>query len=136
MNLDGNILVKNNILIINIEGRIWKRKQICRNIEGNAGYEEYIDAVYNFFSKNMPDEHLHYHQKVLISFTQHYSEKRRMLDADNMEVKPFIDAICMYFLDDDSPEQCAIMLDGVADEREYLVIKIAPYPKDKSDRRS
>ena len=67
-----------------------------------------------------------YREKVRISFIQHYAPGAPVLDADNMEVKPFIDAICIYLLDDDSIEQCCLSLDGVIDGNDFLEIIIQP----------
>lgn len=127
MNLEGNLYMEGNDLVICIDGRIWKRKQIRRGIRDNAGYEEYNDAVYRFLQDHGIMEYPRYHQKVWMAFTQHYVERKRMLDVDNMETKPFIDAISMYLMEDDSPEQCAIILDGKLDDREYLEIRISSY---------
>jgi len=68
---------------------------------------------------------------VWISFTQHYADQRRMLDVDNMDIKPIIDAICLYLLPDDSPSHCAIMLDEQLDREEFLKIRIFSYKEGK-----
>ena len=131
MKLEGNIATENGILIIRMDGRIWKRKQILRGRQENAGYEAYIDAVNQFFEENELFKYPCYHEKVWISFTQHYADQRRVLDVDNMDIKPIIDAICLYLLPDVSPGHCAVMLDGQLDQKEFLEIRIFPYKEEK-----
>lgn len=131
MKLEGNITTENDILTIRMDGRIWKRKQILRGRQENAGYEAYIDAVNQFFEENELFKYPCYHEKVWISFTQHYADQRRVLDVDNMDIKPIIDAICLYLLPDDSPGHCAVMLDGQLDWKEFLEIRIFPYKEGK-----
>ena len=131
MELEGNITTENDILTIRMDGRIWKKKQILRGGQTNVGYEAYIDAVNQFFEENELFRYPRYHEKVWISFTQHYADQRRMLDVDNMDIKPIIDAICLYLLPDDSPIHCAVLLDGQLDQEEFLEIRIFPYKEGK-----
>ena len=133
--LEGSIEKKDGVLVITIDGRIWKRKQIHRGRPDNAGYEDYLDAVYRFFAENRIFDYPRYREKVWISFIQHYDKRERMLDVDNMEIKPFVDAVCMYLLPDDSPEQCAVTLDGLPDQKEFLEIRIFPYASCRNDAR-
>lgn len=127
--LKGFISKSNDLIRIRIDGRIRRRQQSVRGESPGTGYEKYVKSVFDLLSELGSGEYKRYREKVQISFIQHYASTQSMLDADNMEVKPFIDAICLYLLDDDSPEHCFLVLDGIVDGSDWLEITIQPTKK-------
>ena len=124
--LSGEIFQSGDTVRIYVKGRIRKRKQSNRAQSPGAGYESYNAAVFDLITELCSKECKRYREKVRISFIQHYALNTPVLDADNMEVKPYIDAICIYLLDDDSIEQCCLSLDGVIDGDDWLEIVVQP----------
>ena len=62
---------------------------------------------------------------VHITFTQYYGEEEnRMLDCDNMYIKPFIDAISRNLLPDDGPEYCDVKIQGKRGDSTYLDVLV------------
>lgn len=124
--LSGNIFQSGDTVRIQVDGRIRKRKQSSRSQSPGTGYESYNTAVFDLMTDLCSKRCRRYREKVRITFIQHYAPGAPVLDADNMEVKPFIDAICIYLLDDDSIEQCCLSLDGAIDGNDFLEIIIQP----------
>lgn len=124
--LTGTFFMDDDTIRILVDGRIRRRTRTDHGKSSGIGYEAYHEAVFNLLSELGGEKYMRYREKVRISFVQHYAPDTPMLDADNMEVKPFIDAICLFLLDDDSVEQCSLSLDGIVDGRDFLEILIRP----------
>lgn len=67
-----------------------------------------------------------YKEKVVIAVIHHYDSSTRMLDHDNFEVKPVVDAIASILLIDDSPKYVSYYINHVEDEKTFSEIRIIP----------
>ena len=85
-----------------------------------AGIEEWFWDRDNFCRKN------NYCEKVVLVFLNHYPEEVMAKDHDNMETKPFIDAIAAYGLPGDDPKWCAHYMDYILDGENYTEIYVVP----------
>lgn len=90
-----------------------------------AGLRKMLNtAVASFCQKNHIPKYAGF---VHITFTQYYGEEEsRMLDCDNMYIKPFLDAISRNLLADDGPEYCDVKLEGKRGEYTCLDILVEP----------
>lgn len=68
----------------------------------------------------------HYEVKVVLCFIHHYAEGDAYVDHHEFEIKPVIDTIKQFLIDDDSPDRLAYYSKGIADDRTYTEIIMVP----------
>lgn len=83
----------------------------------------YIKALYKESEKI---NNIQYNTPVVLAFIHHYAEKEDMVDHDNLLYKPFIDAVSVLFLKNDSPRQCSHFMDYMMDCKTFSEIYIVP----------
>lgn len=99
-----------------------KPKRGCKVKDNNDICNAYLEGFYKEMQKfkDIPE----YTEPVVICFIHHYKSERDMVDHDNYDIKPFIDAICVKFLHDDGPKWCSYYMDYVMDNASFSEIKI------------
>lgn len=64
----------------------------------------------------------HIGKKVLITYINHFSSERLMIDNDNVDTKAFTDFITTYILDDDNPSRTELYIKGVIGTSDYTEV--------------
>lgn len=121
---------ENNIFKCRIPGRLNRRPHI--NSQGGltqvATYDmaRYKQDIIDSFNSYFKDHIIIFNRRVDIIITSHYNDMDRMVDYDNMEIKPVIDAISRNALVDDNPMCCRLIMDAVFDktEDEYTEVTV------------
>lgn len=94
-----------------------------RGVESYASSLPYIRAFY----KAAEDlQEIHYDTPVVLAFLHHYAAEEEMVDHDNLLYKPFIDAVSVLLLKNDSPRQCSHFMGHVMDDSSFTEIYVIP----------
>lgn len=94
-----------------------------RGVESYASSIPYIRAFY----KAAEDlQGMHYDTPVVLVFLHHYAAEEEMVDHDNLLYKPFIDAISVLLLKNDSPRQCSHFMGHMMDNCSFTEIYVIP----------
>jgi hypothetical protein len=114
-------LLENNICRIKFGSLLpHNPKRGCKLKDHNDTCASFLEGFYQEAAKM----NLHYTDPVVLKFIHHYQNEGDMCDHDNYDIKPFIDAICVNFLPDDSPKWCAYYMDYVMDDENFSEIII------------
>lgn len=114
-------LLENNICCIKFGSLLpHNPKRGCKLKDHNDTCASFLEGFYQEAAKI----NLHYTDPVVLKFIHHYQNESDMCDHDNYDIKPFIDAICVNFLPDDSPKWCAYYMDYVMDNKNFSEIII------------
>lgn len=110
--------------IVNIRfGNLLPHKE-KRGMESYASSLPYIRAFYKESKTKLQD--IHYDIPVVLAFIHHYVEENEMVDHDNLLYKPFIDAISVSILKNDSPRQCSHFMGHMMDSSTFSEIYVLP----------
>lgn len=93
---------------------------------GAQSYVSSIPFIRVFYKESEKLPNIQYNEPVVVAFIHHYSAKEEMVDHDNLLYKPFIDAISVIFLKNDSPRQCAHFMDYMMDRETFSEVYIVP----------
>lgn len=95
-----------------------------RGVETYTSSIPYIRAFYKAAKERL--QGISYSEPVVLAFLHHYAANEDMVDHDNLIYKPFIDAISVSLLKDDSPRQCSHFMGHVMDDHTFSEIYILP----------
>lgn len=98
-------------------------------IKGYHVYErETIEKIYLAPLINLMHENRAkmYREKVVICFIHNFGKGSRLIDHDNFEIKPFVDAIASVLLPDDNPEFLSYYMNHKMSETDCTEIYLVP----------
>ncbi len=108
---------KNHIFKCIIPGRLNRRPHVngVSSQKQVTGYDlaKYKQDIIESFNSYFKDHVILFDRRVDVIITSHYNDMNHMVDYDNLEIKPIIDAISRNMLVDDNPMCCRLILDAV-----------------------
>ena len=120
-----DIAVKEDIICVRF-GRLLPHRE-KRGVETYTSSAPYIRAFYREAETKL--KNIYYKEPVIFAFIHHYATDKDIVDHDNLVYKPFIDAISVFVLKDDSPRQCAHYMDFKMDNKTFSEIRVLPRNK-------
>ncbi len=110
------ILYEKDILKITLPNPISKKK-----IKNNRFITDPLSYMCNQFLKS---NNIKRYENCILYFEHNYSDKNKVKDYDNLELKSIIDVISLYFLTDDSGKYIDIHHTSKVSENNYLQLYI------------
>lgn len=91
----------------------------------------YKNSLYTAFKKYSESNEIFFRNKVIIRITQHYLNWSEAIDHDNVDTKVIIDMISNFFLIDDNPLRCSIIMDAALSDHYYTEIIVTEEFKER-----
>lgn len=86
----------------------------------------YATYLADFYKRVREKKWRVFNEPVVIEFINHFCCRKDMVDHDNFDYSPFLDAISAAFLIDDGPAYCSYYMDSVSDTETYSEFVIIP----------